>query len=182
MKLKKQEAFTLIELLVVIAIISILASILFVAIDPKSQTDKALDAKRAQVFNELDKALNLYYLDKGYYPKMAAHNWHDGYNYVEFKNELTNYMDMDIIKIFGYYWDNPGDVEFLYKSNAVDNYSTYGIAFMYSDIANKNASKDGGYYTGWWEKGNLVQYCMDHYSGTDRNWWFTNNHLCAGGD
>ena len=38
-----QKGFTLIELLVVIAIIGILAGILFVAINPKGQTDKATD-------------------------------------------------------------------------------------------------------------------------------------------
>ena len=38
---KSQKGFTLIELLVVIAIIGILAGILFVAINPKAQTDKA---------------------------------------------------------------------------------------------------------------------------------------------
>lgn len=41
---KSTKGFTLIELLVVIAIIGILAGILFVAIDPKAQTDKADDA------------------------------------------------------------------------------------------------------------------------------------------
>lgn len=42
---KIQKGFTLIELLVVIAIIGILAGILFVAIDPQAQTNKAEDAK-----------------------------------------------------------------------------------------------------------------------------------------
>ena len=41
---KTNKAFTLIELLVVIAIIGILAGILFVAINPKAQSDKAKDA------------------------------------------------------------------------------------------------------------------------------------------
>ncbi len=43
--MKKEKGFTLIELLVVIAIIGILAGILFIAINPKVQTDKANDAK-----------------------------------------------------------------------------------------------------------------------------------------
>jgi type IV pilus assembly protein PilE len=43
--IKIQKGFTLIELLVVIAIIGILAGILFVAIDPAAQTNKAEDAK-----------------------------------------------------------------------------------------------------------------------------------------
>jgi type IV pilus assembly protein PilA len=41
---KTQKGFTLIELLVVIAIIGILAGILFVAINPAAQTNKAKDA------------------------------------------------------------------------------------------------------------------------------------------
>ena len=41
-----QKGFTLIELLVVIAIIGILAGILFIAIDPSAQTNKAEDAKK----------------------------------------------------------------------------------------------------------------------------------------
>jgi prepilin-type N-terminal cleavage/methylation domain-containing protein len=43
--IKFQKGFTLIELLVVIAIIGILAGILFVAIDPLAQTNKAEIAK-----------------------------------------------------------------------------------------------------------------------------------------
>ena len=46
MKKTTQKGFTLIELLVVIAIIGILAGILFIAIDPSAQTNKAEDAKR----------------------------------------------------------------------------------------------------------------------------------------
>ena len=38
---KKEKGFTLIELLVVIAIMGILASIIFLAINPKEQSDKA---------------------------------------------------------------------------------------------------------------------------------------------
>lgn len=40
-----KKGFTLIELLITIAIIGILAGILFVAINPKEQTDKAKNAK-----------------------------------------------------------------------------------------------------------------------------------------
>ena len=62
MNIKKeiQKGFTLIELLVVIAIIGILAGILFVAIDPLAQNEKATDAKKIVFVNQLVKALELY--------------------------------------------------------------------------------------------------------------------------
>lgn len=47
------KGFTLIELLVVIAIIGILAGIMFVAINPKAQSDKAEDAR---IKSDLDSA------------------------------------------------------------------------------------------------------------------------------
>jgi type IV pilus assembly protein PilA len=48
-----QQGFTLIELLVVIAIIGILAGVLFVAIDPKKQTDKATDSSIASTMGQI---------------------------------------------------------------------------------------------------------------------------------
>jgi prepilin-type N-terminal cleavage/methylation domain-containing protein len=48
-----QQGFTLIELLVVIAIIGILAGILFVAINPKKQTDKATDSAIASTMGQI---------------------------------------------------------------------------------------------------------------------------------
>jgi prepilin-type N-terminal cleavage/methylation domain-containing protein len=50
-----QKGFTLIELLVVISIIGILAGILFVAINPKGQNDKAKNAKMLVIANQEQK-------------------------------------------------------------------------------------------------------------------------------
>jgi prepilin-type N-terminal cleavage/methylation domain-containing protein len=96
MKKKIQKGFTLIELLVVISIISILTSIMFVAINPKSQTLKADDAKILSMLNSIQKALELHMLDKGYYPRMSAHTYHDGLNKDEFNTALQPYMPIDI--------------------------------------------------------------------------------------
>jgi prepilin-type N-terminal cleavage/methylation domain-containing protein len=53
MKKKIQKGFTLIELLVVIAIIGILAGILFIAINPKEQSDKANALKFLSIMNNI---------------------------------------------------------------------------------------------------------------------------------
>ena len=56
--MKKQEGFTLIELLVVIVIISILAAIIFVAVDPGTRFGDARDARRrAEVVSILNAVL-----------------------------------------------------------------------------------------------------------------------------
>lgn len=96
MKKKIKNGFTLIELLVVIAIISILSSILLVAIDPNSKRLRADDAKILSMLNSIQKALELYRLDKGYYPKMSAHTYHEGLNKDEFNAALHDYMPIDI--------------------------------------------------------------------------------------
>ena len=91
-----KKGFTLIELLVVISIISILTSILLAAINPKAQREKADDAKRLAMLNQIQEALELHMLDKGYYPKLTAHTYHGGLNKDEFNAALQPYMPIDI--------------------------------------------------------------------------------------
>jgi general secretion pathway protein G len=62
----KQKGFTLIELLVVIAIIGLLASVVMVSVS--SARMKARDTKRIADMEQLSKALELYYLQNGFYP------------------------------------------------------------------------------------------------------------------
>ena len=64
----QKNAFTLIELLVVIAIIGILSSILLVAINPKSQIDKAKTAKILKEMDSIKNAVFYYVLDTGEFP------------------------------------------------------------------------------------------------------------------
>lgn len=61
-----KKGFTLIELLVVIAIIGILASVVLASLG--SARTKAADTKRLSEIKEIQKALNIYYLDNGAYP------------------------------------------------------------------------------------------------------------------
>jgi len=65
-KTNMKKAFTLIELLVAIAIIGILATV--VVVNLSSSQKKARDARRLSDINQLDKALDIYYQQKGYYP------------------------------------------------------------------------------------------------------------------
>ncbi len=65
-KHKRQRGFTLIELLVVIAIISLLASIVMVAV--KNTRIRARDAVRVANISAITDALALYYQDHGKFP------------------------------------------------------------------------------------------------------------------
>lgn len=67
MQSKLREGFTLIELLVVIAIIGTLASVVLASLN--TARVKARDANRLAQLDEIQKALELYNLDKGYYPR-----------------------------------------------------------------------------------------------------------------
>lgn len=62
---------TLIELIVVIVIIGVLAGLLLGAINPIEQVQRARDARRKSDLANVQRALELYYQDKGAYPKNA---------------------------------------------------------------------------------------------------------------
>ena len=64
---KFRSGFTLIELLVVISIISLLSSVVLASLN--SARVKSRDAKRIAELRELSTALELFYHDKGYYPR-----------------------------------------------------------------------------------------------------------------
>lgn len=60
---KKKNAFTLIELLVVIAIIAILATVVFVALDPVTRFADARNSRRWNDVNSLLTAVHQYIVD-----------------------------------------------------------------------------------------------------------------------
>lgn len=77
--MNRQKGFTLIELLVVIAIIGVLSSVALASLN--QARIKARDASRISQLTEIRKALELYYLDRGYYPASDC-GWDcNGYRY-----------------------------------------------------------------------------------------------------
>jgi len=67
---QSSAGFTLIELLVVISIISLISSIVLVAV--KNARDRAYDTRRLADLSSLQKAFELYYQDRQFYPTYTA--------------------------------------------------------------------------------------------------------------
>jgi len=66
------RGFTLVELLVSIAVLAALIAGVAISINPRAQIDKAQDAVRQQSIAEIKKGLEVYYSDKGCYPKSTG--------------------------------------------------------------------------------------------------------------
>ncbi len=63
-----QKGFTLIELIVTIGVLSVLIASTVIFINPAGQINKAKDAQKLADIDQVKKALDLYYNDKGCYP------------------------------------------------------------------------------------------------------------------
>jgi len=66
---KSEVGFTLMELLIIIALLGTIAVAILVGINPSGQIKKGQDSKRKQELNQLSKALEDWFNDKGCYPK-----------------------------------------------------------------------------------------------------------------
>jgi prepilin-type N-terminal cleavage/methylation domain-containing protein len=62
------RGFTFIELLIVIAVLSILASAVFVLVNPLEQIERGKDTTRVSHIDQLSKALQAYYYERNTYP------------------------------------------------------------------------------------------------------------------
>ena len=145
-----QKGFTLIELLVVIAIIGILAGILFVAIDPLAQNEKATDAKKLVFVNQLTKALELYKFQKRGNRYPAGDSGRTVIKPVHFETDLRDFFKFDLSDVFN-------SNEFLYRS--IPPHQSYTIAIKLDDT--DKMKNDNGVYDDWYEVGVDVKYCKD---------------------
>src|SRR4030042_895204 len=67
-KFKDRKGFTLVELLIVIAIITILVTIVLIAIRPETVINQSNDTKTRSELNQIKIALQMYYNENKAYP------------------------------------------------------------------------------------------------------------------
>lgn len=70
--MKNIKGFTLIELLLVVGILGILSAAILAILDPISQFQKGNDSKRKSDLSQIQKAIEIYYQDKGRYPRSTG--------------------------------------------------------------------------------------------------------------
>lgn len=75
-----KKGFTLLELLIVVTIVTVLSIGLILLLNPKKQFDKAQDAQKSTDLDNLRKAFEDYYGDKGCYPKPSDVCFSGSYN------------------------------------------------------------------------------------------------------
>lgn len=119
-----QKGFTLVELLIVIVVIGILAALVVVAYG--GITAQAHKAKRLADVNSIQKALELYRQDNGYYPANGTDNWGGPLNSAGMENALGTYLRGGIPR------EPSGDPSkaYQYVRGTADN---YGIRIFWSD-------------------------------------------------
>lgn len=87
-----KRGFTIVELLIVIVVIAILAAISIVAYNGIQQ--RARDSERQSDINVMQKQLELFYVDKGYYPLTESLLGGNGFSFAanNFSNAGPGYM------------------------------------------------------------------------------------------
>lgn len=88
-KKSKKSGFTIVELLIVIVVIGILAAITVVAYN--GIQNRATDTERQTDVKAMQTALEVYYIDHGYYPPHNVLNGAPGYTFAK-----NNFVGMDL--------------------------------------------------------------------------------------
>ncbi len=176
----KNKGFTLIELLVVVAIIGVLASMVMSNLN--EARERARDTSRLAMTKNIEKALEMYYLDNGGYPPCRLAMFYVAGDPC-FEDELSNYINLDLEADLG-----TDHIGIYYHSRSVNNYQTYGmfinlLSGAYSDLE----SGDGGNWSNFYELGEDPKYCMQTYPSSgnafsDSDWFHVSDQRCIGGN
>lgn len=186
------RGFTLLELLTVIAIIGLLAAIVMAAFGESRK--KARDAARITTIKEIQKAIELYKTDKGYYPPLKLDGTNDARSSTA---SCAGDPDAPDPEVFGntqwcglmkelkpYYPGTSGDPlnttqYVIYYDADTTTPTTYGLMVFFESSANDAlAQSDGGYYCTTvpcslnnraYEIGDEPKICMQN-SGSNKNW------------
>lgn len=183
------RGFTLIELLVVIAIIGILSSVVLASLN--AARAKARDAARITQVQQIAKAIELYYLDNGYYPRIQhgmgqegscgsqTENWGHCDRLKQLADNLAPYMSIVPETLSN---ATQGSYYYSYASQSGDGWQSYGLMVF---LEGSGGANDGGYYSGAIEVGNNPPYCTSKYTGSSSNWLQKSGgyeQRCAGGN
>ncbi len=155
-----KKAFTLIELLVVISVIGLLAGVVLVSMN--GLRAKARDSKRVSTIEQIQKALELYYNENGFYPQTPSDGWvHDCSGDNSWGNFLASSLAefMPSIPNDPKYPDNSWPLCFYYKSGNYGNCplsnNTYVMLF-----ATEISTFDLNEYDVLGEGGSKERYCF----------------------
>lgn len=184
-----KKGFTLIELLVVVAIIGVLASIVLSSLSEAREQSRM--ARRIATLNQIENALEIYYLDNGRYPiassTWGANNGSGGDNspMLQFESDLAPYIIVDFSDVDQFNTKTTTQATFLYRSSPADNYQKYGISL--GDLSGRYielAQNDVGFSSNSYEVGELPKYCVENYTGGNQAWrgGTIGNNLCLGGN
>lgn len=184
-----KKGFTIVELLIVIVVIAILATISIVAYN--GVQSRARDSERITKVKAIGRAIEMYYVDNGYYPMIQ----HGSGNESSCGSQTENWGHCDRLKLLSdalapYITIEPesmsratqGDYYYNYASQVNDGWQSYG---MMVQLEGDGGANDGGFYANRYEVGNNPAYCQATYSNNDADWFSkpTNwGNRCEGGN
>lgn len=121
----KKNGFTLIEILIVIAILGIIGTVMIGLLNPIDQIRKSNDAKRKVALEQIQRALELYYQDRGQYPPSSS-------NFKIFVNPTTYNWGSAWTPYINVLPADPNPTKtFIYYSPAASNGQTY---YLYANL------------------------------------------------
>lgn len=164
------KGFTTIELLVVVGIIGLLATLAIISL--QDSRERARDAKRLADMSQMEKALELYYIDNGRFPTVGGGEWaHSTHStWATLESELGPYISGGELPPDPINEDNYPYQRYQYNSDTIDNYQTFGLRTHLEHEDNAQlmvddpavGSPDAQYY----EIGGQPDYCATTFSET----------------